>query len=118
MIRHERRDLRAPVRVGALLRAARFHYLANMARIVLALMLTHASALVAPTVRRATRLAAQAEDCGCDVMTGDVPLDAQNMKHRSVISDLPLYTCAGTRTSLKEAVPERVAVVAFLRSFG
>lgn len=118
MIRHVRGHLRAPVRVGALLRAARLHYLVHMARVVLALLVTQASALVAPTVRRATRLAAQAEDCGCDVMTGDVPLDAQTMRHRSVIGDLPLYTCAGTRTSLKEAVPERIAVVAFLRSFG
>ena len=88
-----------------------------MARLVaLALALGQAAALVAPARRVATTLAAT--DCGCEVITGDVPTEAQNLKHRSVVADLPLLTTDGTRTSLKDAVTERVAVVAFLRSFG
>ena len=114
MIRHVRGHLRAPVRLRPLLRAAGG---ANMARLVALALALQASALVAPSSRRvATRLAAT--DCGCEVMTGDVPTKAQNMKHRSVVADLPLVTTDGTRTSLKDAVSERVAVVAFLRSFG
>ena len=88
----------------------------NMARLVALALALQASALVAPARRVATRLAAT--DCGCEVMTGDVPTRAQNMKHRSVVADLPLLTTDGTRTTLKDAIPERVAVVAFLRSFG
>ena len=84
-------------------------------RIILALAL-QTSALIAPPTRFATKLAAT--DCGCEVMTGDVPTKAQNMKHRSVVADLPLLTTDGTRTTLKTSIPERVAVVAFLRSFG
>jgi hypothetical protein len=40
------------------------------------------------------------------------------MNHRAVVADLPLLTTDGTRTTLKDAATERVAVVAFLRSFG
>ena len=88
----------------------------NMARLVALALALQATALV-PTARRvATRLAAT--DCGCEVMSGDVPTKAQNMKHRSVVADLPLFTTDGTRTTLKTSIPERVAVVAFLRSFG
>ena len=87
-----------------------------MARLVALALALQASALVAPTRRVATRLAAT--DCGCEVMTGDVPQKAQNMKHRAVVADLPLLTTDGTRTTLKTSIPERVAVVAFLRSFG
>ena len=90
-----------------------------MARLVALALALQASALVAPPSRRvATRLAATQTDCGCEIMTGDVPKKAQNMKHRSVVADLPLLTTDGTRTTLKDAIPERVAVVAFLRSFG
>ena len=90
-----------------------------MARLVaLALALAQTSALVAPPTRFTTKLAAVAEDCGCEVVSGDVPANAQNMKHRSVVADLPLLTTDGTRTTLKDAATERVAVVAFLRSFG
>ena len=88
----------------------------NMARLVALALALQATALVAPARRVATRLAAT--DCGCEVMTGDVPEKAQNMRHRSVVADLPLVTTDGTRTTLKDAVTERVAVVAFLRSFG
>ena len=87
-----------------------------MARLVALALALQASALVAPARRFATRLAAT--DCGCEVMTGDVPQKAQTMRHRSVVADLPLVTTDGTRTTLKTAIPERVAVVAFLRSFG
>ena len=90
-----------------------------MARLVALALALQASALVAPSSRRvATRLAATQTDCGCEVMTGDVPQKAQTMRHRSVVADLPLVTTDGTRTTLKTAIPERVAVVAFLRSFG
>ena len=85
-------------------------------RIILALALAQTSALIAPPTRFATKLAAT--DCGCEVMSGDVPTEAQNLKHRSVVADLPLLTTDGTRTTLKDAATERVAVVAFLRSFG
>ena len=88
----------------------------NMARLVALALALQASALVAPARRVATRLAAT--DCGCEVMTGDVPTNAQNMNHRAVVADLPLLTTDGTRTTLKTSIPERVAVVAFLRSFG
>ena len=88
-----------------------------MARLVaLALALAQTSALIAPPTRFATKLAAT--DCGCEVMTGDVPQKAQTMRHRAVVADLPLLTTDGTRTTLKDAATERVAVVAFLRSFG
>ena len=87
-------------------------------RIILALALAQTSALVAPPTRLTTKLAAVAEDCGCEVMTGDVPKKAQTMRHRAVVADLPLLTTDGTRTTLKDAATERVAVVAFLRSFG
>ena len=89
-----------------------------MARLVALALALQATALVAPSRRVATRLAATQTDCGCEVMTGDVPQKAQNMKHRSVVADLPLLTTDGTRTTLKDAATERVAVVAFLRSFG
>ena len=88
-----------------------------MARLVALALALQATALVAPARRVATRLAATT-DCGCEVMSGDVPTKAQNMKHRAVVADLPLLTTDGTRTTLKDAIPERVAVVAFLRSFG
>ena len=88
----------------------------HMARPVALALALQATALVAPARRVATRLAAT--DCGCEVMTGDVPTKAQNMKHRAVVADLPLLTTDGTRTTLKDAATERVAVVAFLRSFG
>ena len=88
----------------------------HMARLVALALALQATALVAPARRVATRLAAT--DCGCEVMTGDVPQKAQTMRHRSVVADLPLLTTDGTRTTLKDAIPERVAVVAFLRSFG
>ena len=87
-----------------------------MARLVALALALQASALVAPARRVATRLAAT--DCGCEVMSGDVPQKAQTMRHRSVVADLPLLTTDGTRTTLKDAVTQRVAVVAFLRSFG
>ena len=87
-----------------------------MARLVALALALQATALVAPSRRVATRLAAT--DCGCEGMSGDVPTKAQNMKHRSVVADLPLLTTDGTRTTLKTSIPERVAVVAFLRSFG
>ena len=87
-------------------------------RIILALALAQTSALVAPPTRFATRLAAAQTDCGCEVMTGDVPTEAQNMNHRAVVADLPLLTTDGTRTTLGDSIPERVAVVAFLRSYG
>ena len=87
-------------------------------RIILALALAQTSALVAPPTRFTTKLAAVAEDCGCEVVSGDVPTKAQNMNHRAVVADLPLLTTDGTRTTLKTSIPERVAVVAFLRSFG
>ena len=115
MIRHVRGHVRPPVRVGALLRAASG---SNMARLVALALALQASALVAPARRVATRLAATQTDCGCEVMSGDVPTNAQTMRHRSVVADLPLLTTDGTRTTLKDAIPERVAVVAFLRSFG
>jgi len=115
VIRDVRGHLRAPVRVGALLPPPGS---SNMARLVALALALQASALVAPAKRFTTRLAATQTDCGCEVMTGDVPTKAQNMKHRSVVADLPLVTTDGTRTSLKDAVSERVAVVAFLRSFG
>ena len=115
MIRHIRGHVRAAVRLGVVLRAAGG---INMARLVALALALQATALVAPARRVATRLAATQTDCGCEVMTGDVPTKAQNMKHRSVVADLPLVTTDGTRTSLKDAVSERVAVVAFLRSFG
>ena len=86
------------------------------ARIILALALAQTSALIAPPTRLATTLAAT--DCGCEVITGHVPTKAQNMKHRSVVADLPLLTTDGPRTTLCDSIPERVAVVAFLRSFG
>ena len=85
-------------------------------RIILALALAQTSALIAPPTRFATTFAAT--DCGCEVMTGDVPEKAQTLRHRAVVADLPLVTTDGTRTTLKDAVTERVAVVAFLRSFG
>ena len=88
----------------------------NMARLVALALALQATALVAPARRVATMLAAT--DCGCEVMSGDVPQKAQNMKHRAVVADLPLVTTDGTRMTLKTAIPERVAVVAFLRSFG
>ena len=112
-MRDVRGDLRPPLRVGALLRAAGG---SNMARLVALALALQATALVAPARRVATTLAAT--DCGCEVMTGDVPTKAQTMRHRSVVADLPLLTTDGTRTTLKDAVTERVAVVAFLRSFG
>ena len=87
-----------------------------MARLVALALALQATALVAPTRRVATTLAAT--DCGCEVMSGDVPTDAQAMRHRAVVADLPLFTTDGTRTTLKDAATERVAVVAFLRSFG
>ena len=90
----------------------------RMARLVALALALQATALVAPTRRVATRLAATQTDCGCEVMTGDVPEKAQNMKHRSVVADLPLLTTDGTSTTLGDSIPERVAVVAFLRSFG
>ena len=86
-------------------------------RVILALALAQTSALIAPPTRFATKLAATT-DCGCEVMSGDVPTKAQTMRHRSVVADLPLLTTDGTRTTLKDAVTQRVAVVAFLRSFG
>ena len=90
-----------------------------MARLVALALALQASALVAPSSRRVvTRLAATQTDCGCEVMSGDVPEKAQTMRHRSVVADLPLLTTDGTRTTLKDAATERVAVVAFLRSFG
>ena len=113
MIRHVRGHLRPPVRLGALLRAAGG---INMARLVALALALQATALVPPARRVATTLAAT--DCGCEVMTGDVPTKAQNMNHRAVVADLPLLTTDGTRTTLKTAVTQRVAVVAFLRSFG
>ena len=114
MIRDVRGHVRAPLRVGPLLR---FASSSNMARLVALALALQASALVAPSSRRfRTKLAAT--DCGCEVMTGDVPTKAQNMKHRSVVADLPLLTTDGTRTTLKDTATERVAVVAFLRSFG
>ena len=88
-----------------------------MARLVALALALQATAFVAPARRVATKLQA-ATDCGCEVMTGDVPAKAQNMNHRAVVADLPLLTTDGTRTTLKTAVTERVAVVAFLRSFG
>ena len=115
MIRDVRGDLRPTLRVGALLRAAGG---SNMARLVALALALQATALVAPARRVATTLAATQTDCGCEVMTGDVPTEAQNLKHRSVVADLPLLTTDGTRTTLKTSIPERVAVVAFLRSFG
>ena len=87
-------------------------------RIILALALAQTSALIAPPTRFATTLAATQTDCGCEVMTGDVPEKAQTLRHRAVVADLPLLTTDGTRTTLKDAATERVAVVAFLRSFG
>ena len=87
-----------------------------MARLVALALALQASALVAPARRVATRLAAT--DCGCEVMSGDVPQKAQTMRHRSVVADLPLLTTEGTSTTLGDSIPERVAVVAFLRSFG
>ena len=87
-----------------------------MARLVALALALQATALVAPARRVATRLAAT--DCGGEVMTGDVPEKARTMRHRSVVADLPLLTTDGTRTTLKDAATERVAVVAFLRSFG
>ena len=89
-----------------------------MARLVALALALQATALVAPARRVATRLAATQTDCGCEIMSGDVPTKAQNMKHRAVVADLPLLTTDGTRTTLKDAATERVAVVAFLRSFG
>ena len=53
-------------------------------RIILALALAQTSALVAPPTRFTTKLAAVATDCGCEVMSGDVPTRAQNMKNRHV----------------------------------
>ena len=94
----------------------RFASSSNMARLVALALALQATALVAPTRRVATRLAAT--DCGCEVMTGDVPEKAQTLRHRAVVADLPLVTTDGTRTTLKTSIPERVAVVAFLRSFG
>ena len=90
----------------------------NMARLVALALALQATAFVAPARRFATTLAATQTDCGCEVMTGDVPTEAQNMNHRAVVADLPLLTTDGTRTTLKDAATERVAVVAFLRSFG
>ena len=88
-----------------------------MARLVALALALQATALVAPPRRfQATRLAAT--DCGCEVMSGDVPKQAQTLRHRAVVADLPLITTDGTRTTLKDAATERVAVVAFLRSFG
>ena len=87
-------------------------------RIILALALAQTSALIAPPTRLTTKLAATQTDCGCEIMSGDVPTKAQTMRHRSVVADLPLLTTDGTRTTLKASIPERVAVVAFLRSFG
>ena len=87
-------------------------------RIILALALAQTSALIAPPTRRSTKLAATQTDCGCEVMTGDVPKKAQTLRHRAVVADLPLVTTDGTRTTLKTSIPERVAVAAFLRSFG
>ena len=87
-------------------------------RIILALALAQTSALIAPPTRFATTLAATQTDCGCEVMTGDVPKKAQTLRHRAVVADLPLLTTDGTRTTLKDTVTQRVAVVAFLRSFG
>ena len=113
MIRDVRRYLRPTLRVGALLRAAGG---SNMARLVALALALQATALVPPARRVATTLAAT--DCGCEVMSGDVPEKAQTMRHRAVVADLPLVTTDGTRTTLKDAATERVAVVAFLRSFG
>ena len=113
MIRDVRGHLRLTLRLGPLLRAAGGSHMARLVALALALQ---ATALVAPARRVATRLAAT--DCGCEVMTGDVPQKAQTMRHRAVVADLPLLTTDGTRKTLKTAVPERVAVVAFLRSFG
>ena len=87
-----------------------------MARLVALALALQATALVAPARRVATTLAAT--DCGCEVMSGDVPKQAQTLRHRAVVADLPLLTTDGTRTTLKDAVTQRVAVVAFLRSFG
>ena len=89
-----------------------------MARLVALALALQATALVPPARRVATTLAATQTDCGCEVMTGDVPEKAQTLRHRAVVADLPLFTTDGTRTTLKTAVTERVAVVAFLRSFG
>ena len=113
VIRHVRGHVRPTLRLGPLLRTAGG---INMARLVALALALQASALVAPARRVATRLAAT--DCGCEVMSGDVPQKAQTMRHRSVVADLPLLTTDGTRTTLKDAATERVAVVAFLRSFG
>ena len=87
-------------------------------RIILALALAQTSALIAPPTRLTTKLAATQTDCGCEIMSGDVPTKAQTMRHRSVVADLPLLTTEGTSTTLGDSIPERVAVVAFLRSFG
>ena len=89
-----------------------------MARLVALALALQASALVAPAKRFTTKLAATQTDCGCEVMSGDVPKQAQTLRHRAVVADLPLLATDGTRTTLKDAIPERVAVVAFLRSFG
>jgi hypothetical protein len=113
VIRDVRRDVRLTLRVGVGLSITSSGRMARLVALALALQ---ATALVAPARRVATTLAAT--DCGCEVMTGDVPTNAQNMKHRSVVADLPLVTTDGTRTTLKTSIPERVAVVAFLRSFG
>ena len=72
VIRDVRRDLRAPVRLGPLLRFAGG---SNMARLVALALALQATALVAPARRVATTLAAT--DCGCEVMSGDVPTKAQ-----------------------------------------
>ena len=88
-----------------------------MARLVTLALALQATALVAPA-RRFSPTTLAATDCGCEVMTGDVPEKAQTLRHRAVVADLPLLTTDGTRTTLKDAATERVAVVAFLRSFG
>ena len=89
----------------------------RMARLVTLALALQATALVAPA-RRFSPTTLAATDCGCEVMSGDVPTNAQTMRHRAVVADLPLLTTDGTRTTLKDAATERVAVVAFLRSFG
>ena len=69
-------------------------------RIILALALAQTSALIAPPTRLTTKLAATQTDCGCEIMSGDVPTKAQTMRHRSVVADLPLLTTEGTSTTL------------------
>ena len=96
-----------------------------MRRSALVVALALGASALAPTrlaaaalARRTTRLAAATDDCGCAVLSGDVPEAAKSMRHRDVAKGIELFRADGAATTLEGALTSRVNVVTFLRSFG